>query len=104
MSCDKGKGSALEKGNYRGLKLTDQILKIVERVAAKLIRQQIHFGFMWKHKRHFFESYRKNIYQKKKNFYFAFVEFEKDFDQMPCSAVSWTLKKLVLEEWLIKLV
>ena len=28
----KGKGDALERGNYRGLKLTEQVMKILERL------------------------------------------------------------------------
>ena len=31
VNCYKEKGDSLERGNYRGLKLTDQILKIAER-------------------------------------------------------------------------
>ena len=37
----KGKGDALDRGNYRELKLTNQILKRVKRVFQKLIRQQV---------------------------------------------------------------
>ena len=37
----KGKGNSLQRGNYRGLKLTDQILKKVEKIIEKLIRQQV---------------------------------------------------------------
>ena len=35
------KGVILGRGNYRGLKLTHQIRKIVERVIVKLKRQQV---------------------------------------------------------------
>ena len=35
----KGKGDAFEKGNYRGLKLTEQVMKILERIVDGLIRQ-----------------------------------------------------------------
>ena len=50
-NCYKGKEDALERRNYRGLKLTDHIRKISERVVEKLIRQQVDidevkFGFM----------------------------------------------------------
>ena len=38
VNCHKEKGDSLERGNYRGLKLTDQILKISERNIEKLIR------------------------------------------------------------------
>ena len=51
VSLFKGKGSALDRGNYRGSKLTDQLLKVVERVIEKIIRECIviddmQFGFM----------------------------------------------------------
>ena len=35
----KGKGDALERGNYRGLKLTEQVMKILERIVDGLIRR-----------------------------------------------------------------
>ena len=42
VNCYKEKGDALERENYRGgLKLTDQILKIAEKVLETLIRQQV---------------------------------------------------------------
>ena len=34
----KGKGEALERGNYRGLKLTEQGMKILERIVDGLIK------------------------------------------------------------------
>ena len=47
----KGKGDALERGNYRGLKLLDHVMKGMERVIEKIIRERIsiddmQFGFM----------------------------------------------------------
>ena len=41
----------MKRGNYRGLKLTDQILKITERIIEKLMRQHVdiddmQFGFI----------------------------------------------------------
>ena len=33
----KGKGDALERGNYRGLKLTEQVMKVLERIVDGLI-------------------------------------------------------------------
>ena len=47
----KGKGGALDKGNYRGLKLTEQAMKIPERIVDGLIRQVVsiddsQFGFV----------------------------------------------------------
>ena len=37
----KGKGDALERGNYRGLKLTEQVMKILQRIVDGLIRQLV---------------------------------------------------------------
>ena len=47
----KGKGDALERGNYRGLKLTEQVMKVLERTVDGLIRQVVsiddsQFGFV----------------------------------------------------------
>ena len=41
----KGKGHALERGNYRGLKLTEQVIKILERTVDGLIRQLVNGRF-----------------------------------------------------------
>ena len=51
INCYKGKGDALVRGNYRGLKLLDQVLKVIERVLEPLIRAQVdidamQFGFV----------------------------------------------------------
>jgi hypothetical protein len=47
----KGKGDALDRGNYRGLKLTEQVMKVLERIVDRLIRQVVsidesQFGFV----------------------------------------------------------
>ena len=47
----KGKGDVLERGNYCGLKLTEQVTKILERIVDGLIRQLVsidnfQFGFV----------------------------------------------------------
>ena len=34
----KGKGEVLERGNYRGLKLTEQVMKVLEKIVIGLIR------------------------------------------------------------------
>ena len=47
----KGKGDTLERGNYRGLKLTEQVMKILGRIVDSLIRHLVsiddsQFGFI----------------------------------------------------------
>ena len=51
INCYKGKGDALLRGNYRGLKLLDQVMKVMEHILATIIRTQVdinamQFGFM----------------------------------------------------------
>ena len=42
----KGKGDALNRGNYRGLKLIDQVMKVLVRVVKSLIRQRVEIDEM----------------------------------------------------------
>ena len=47
----KGKGNALDRENYRGLKLTDHVMKLVEHVLERRIRKMVdidemQFGFV----------------------------------------------------------
>ena len=42
----KGKGDALNRGNYRGLKLIEQTMKVLERVVEGLIRQRVEIDVM----------------------------------------------------------
>ena len=37
----KRKGDALERGKYHGLKLTEQVMKVLERIVNSLIRQLV---------------------------------------------------------------
>ena len=41
LSLLKGKGDALDQNNYRGLKLTDHVLKVIERVVENMIRKTV---------------------------------------------------------------
>lgn len=47
----KGKGDALDRGNYRGLKLTDQVMKVLEHDLQSKIHKMVNidgmkFGFV----------------------------------------------------------
>ena len=41
---------------------------------------------------------------KKKKLYYAFVDLEKEFDRVPREVVRWALRKLGVDEWLIRTV
>ena len=109
----KGKGDALERGNYRGIKLLDQVMKIMERVLEDMLRDRVtindmQFGFMPGKGttdaifvvRQLQEKYR----AKKKELFYVFVDLEKAFDRVPREVVEWALRKLRVEEWLVRVV
>ena len=73
----KGKGDALECGSYRGIKLVEHAMKILERVIERRVRNVVkidsmQFGFMpgkaQQMQFSLFASYRRNIWQGIKNF------------------------------------
>ena len=83
----KGKGEALDRGNYRGLKLTEHILKVLEQIIEDLIGNivkinNMQFGFMPGRGttdalfivRQIQEAY----IRKNQNLYFALIDLEKD--------------------------
>ena len=41
LNCFKGKGAAVERGNYRRLKLIEHAMKVFERVIEKLLREKV---------------------------------------------------------------
>ena len=111
----KGKGDPMERGSYRGIKLLEHAMKVVERIFEHRIWQQIEiddmqFGFM-KGKgttdaifmaRQIQETFR--VKGKKLYFGFGFVDLEKAFDRVPREVISWAMRKLGVEEWLVSAV
>lgn len=109
----KGKGDALERGNYRGIKLLDQVMKVMERVLEGMIRDKVtisdmQYGFMPGKGttdaiflvRQLQEKYR----AKKRELYYVFVDLEKAFDRVPREVVKWAMRKLGIEEWLVRVI
>ena len=91
INCYKGKGDSMTCGNYRGLKLLDQGLKVVERIVEGFLRSHVNidsmqFGFMPGRgttdpifiMRQLHEKY----LGKGKDLYFMFIDLEKAFDRV----------------------
>ena len=85
----KGKGDALERGNYRGLKLTEQVMKVLERIVDGLIRQVVsindsQFGFVpgrgTTDAIFVIRQLQEKYLDANKRLYMAFVDLEKAFD------------------------
>ena len=109
----KGKGDALERGNYRGLKLTEHVMKVLERIVDGLIRHvvSIHdsqFGFVpgrgTQDAIFVVRQLQEKYLAANKRLYIAFVNLEKAFDRVPRKVIWWALRKLGVDEWIMRLV
>ena len=109
----KGKVDPMECGSYRGIKFLEHAMKVVERIFEHRIRQQIEiddmqFGFM-KGKGtidaiFLARQMQENFRVKGKKLYLDFVDLEKGFDRVPREVISWAMRKLGVEEWLVSAV
>ena len=113
LNCFKNKGEVTDRGNYRGLKLLEHLIKVFEKVIEEEIRRQVsiysmQFGFVPGRgtidaisiARQLQERYLGN----KKKLYFAFFDPEKVFDRVPREVVRGFLRKLAVMEWLVRTV
>jgi len=113
LPINKGKGDQKECESYKGIKLLEHAMRVVERILQHRIRQQIdtedmQFGFM-KGKgttnrilkfliiRQMQENYR----AKGKKLYLGFVHLEKVFYRVPRKLITWATRKLGVKEWLV---
>ena len=113
INCFKGKGDAVEQGNFRGLKLLEHLMKVFERVIEKYIQDavdidEMQFGFMpgkgTMDAIFIARQVQEKFLAKKKDLYFTFVDLEKAFDRVPRQVVKWALRKVGVEEWIIQVV
>ena len=88
-------------------------MKVPERVLEKRIRYQVsidnmQFGFMPGKRTtdaiFIMRQVQEKHQTKKKRMYYAFVYLEKAFDRVPREVMRWALRKLGVDEWLIRTV
>ena len=113
------KGDALNRGNYRGLKLTEHVMKVMERIVDGMIREMIaidemQFAFVpgrgttdakfiiWQLQEKFLS--REDLNDKNLTLFFAFFDLEKAFDRVPRKVLWWAMRKVGVEEWIVRLV
>ena len=107
------KGRVMDCASYRGVKLLEHGMKVVERLLEKRLRRlvkvaQMQFGFMPGKStvdaifilRRMQESY----LEKNRKLFICFVDLEKTFDRVPRKVIEWALRKKLVPESLVQAV
>ena len=107
----KGKRDVMDFGAYRGVKLLEHAMKIVERVLEKRIREllkidDMQFGFMpgkgTTDTSFILRRMQEEFRGREKKLYMCFVDLEKSFDRVPRKVMEWALRKKSLPKVLMK--
>src|SRR3981081_2051128 len=113
VSVYKGKGNGLELGSYRGIKLLDEVMKVLERVMEAKIRHRVNidamqFGFSpgkgTTDGIFIVRQMQEKFLAKKKALWVAFVDLEKAFDRVPRKVVWWALRQTGVDEWIVNVI
>ncbi len=93
----------MDRGNYRGLKMTDQVMKTLEHVLEDHIRAMVNidamqFGFMpgrgTKEAIFITRKIQEKYLPHKKPLCFAFVDLKNTFNQIPRKVFRWAIPSL----------
>ena len=113
VSLLKGKGDTLDCSNYCGLKLTDHVLKVIERVVENIICgtvniDEMQFGFCpspgTTDAIFILRQLQKKYLAKHRKLYMAFAHLEDAFHRVPPKVLWWALYVAGVPEWLVKVV
>ena len=80
INIHKGKGDALIKGDYGGLKILDNVIKGTERLMEKIIRERVFIDDMQFDATLILRKLQEKHLAKNRKLHFAFVDLEKPFD------------------------
>src|SRR6059036_1751653 len=109
----KGKGNALECSSYRGIKLLDHVLKVLERVLEARLRKTVkiddmQFGFSpgkgTTDAIFIVRQVQEKLLGKQKELWMAFVDLEKAFDRVPREVLWWALRHVGVEKWMVNVI
>ena len=109
----KGKGDAMSCGAYRGVKLLEHAMKIVEKVLERKLRrvvkvEEMQFGFMPGKGTidavFILRRLQKEYLDKEKKLYMCFVDLEKAFDRFPRKVLEWAMRKRGMPEAMVRAV
>src|SRR4051812_43171870 len=109
----KGNGNALECSSYGGIKPLEHVLKVLERVIEARIRKivktdEMQFGFSpgkgTTDAIFIVRQIQEKFLGKQKELWVAFVDLEKAFDRVPRDVLWWALRRVGVEEWIIKVI
>src|SRR5213083_131660 len=109
----KGKGNALECSSYRGIKLLEHVLKVLERVIEARLRKTVKidempFGFCpgkgTTDAIFIVRQVQEKFLGKQKEMWMAFVDLEKAFDRVPREVLWWALRHVGVEEWMVNVI
>ena len=94
----KKKGSVMDCTSYRGVKLLEHGMKVLERLLEKRLRRlvkvdQMQFGFMPGTLDAIFilRRMQESYLEKNRKLYICFVDLEKAFDRVPRKVIEWAL-------------